>query len=321
MEFKNQFKKIFLPVFGVMVLGVQLVRAETVSGVCPFDDNVKQWLMLDDAGKEDKPPVPLIPEISPQSFGTMRTSLFIMSNASTGCGLFSDNDHHAAGDLDGYLLIGSNVTNSVDGAYLPRNYDNDVGSTDQDLPLRRVDALQVFESIPFNSALNSIGHFARSESACHYRGFNTSCAYEAQYYGETGEIGVSFLIGSDGSLPDSNGDGTNQPLEIHGLGVAAPFYDCATGNLDYIVGTEGFDSDSYYVVRHKLVEGKLKFITATPRSAGPVAVRLATDSTVNFDVIQLSCSEVLYQVQGKFDPKDLSIGGLIIDQLGSFSIP
>lgn len=39
------------------------------------------------------------------------------------------------GDLDGYLLIGSG--NNVDGAYLPRNYDNDIPGQNADLPLRR----------------------------------------------------------------------------------------------------------------------------------------------------------------------------------------
>ena len=39
------------------------------------------------------------------------------------------------GDLDGYLLVGSG--NNVDGAYLPRNYDNDIPGQNADLPLRR----------------------------------------------------------------------------------------------------------------------------------------------------------------------------------------
>ncbi len=41
------------------------------------------------------------------------------------------------GDLDGYLLIGSIAGGSIDGAYLPRNYDNDIPGQNADLPLWR----------------------------------------------------------------------------------------------------------------------------------------------------------------------------------------
>ena len=50
----------------------------------------------------------------------------------------ADWDDVLSGDLDGYLLIGSDAL-LVDGAYLPRNYDNDSPGQDADLPLRSPD--------------------------------------------------------------------------------------------------------------------------------------------------------------------------------------
>ncbi|MEM7459919.1 MAG: hypothetical protein AAF331_10685, partial [Pseudomonadota bacterium] len=40
-------------------------------------------------------------------------------------------------DLDGYLLIGSSTSGSIDGAYLPRNENSDRTKGASDLPLRR----------------------------------------------------------------------------------------------------------------------------------------------------------------------------------------
>jgi len=63
-------------------------------------------------------------------FGNTRMSMFVVGNFEA-----EFNDDINDGDLDGYLLIGSVANGSVDGAYLPRNYDNDLGQPD--LPLRR----------------------------------------------------------------------------------------------------------------------------------------------------------------------------------------
>jgi hypothetical protein len=69
---------------------------------------------------------------SPAGFGGTRSSMFITGNfeAENLSTVFD-------GDLDGYLLIGSLENNAVDGAYLPRNYDNDIPGQNADLPLRR----------------------------------------------------------------------------------------------------------------------------------------------------------------------------------------
>jgi len=65
-------------------------------------------------------------------FGTTRGSLFVR-------GTFGAEfvDEISAGDLDGYMLVGNAATSSIDGAYLARNYDNDVAGQNADLPLHR----------------------------------------------------------------------------------------------------------------------------------------------------------------------------------------
>ncbi len=69
---------------------------------------------------------------TPQDFGATRTSMFLR-------GTFEAEfvDDVFAGDLDGYLLIGNPANTSVDGAYLPRNYD--MPGQEADLPLWRGD--------------------------------------------------------------------------------------------------------------------------------------------------------------------------------------
>jgi hypothetical protein len=62
----------------------------------------------------------------------VRSSMFIVG---TFIAEFQDNVFD--GDLDGYLLIGDKATGSIDGAYLPRNYDNDIPGQNADLPLYR----------------------------------------------------------------------------------------------------------------------------------------------------------------------------------------
>lgn len=67
------------------------------------------------------------------SFGNTRSSLFVRGSFDAE---FQDDVFN--GDLDGYLLIGNAASGSIDGAYLPRNYDNEMCTTrDADLPLMR----------------------------------------------------------------------------------------------------------------------------------------------------------------------------------------
>jgi hypothetical protein len=68
----------------------------------------------------------------PSSFGQTRMSMFLRGSFEAE---FLDDVFN--GDLDGYLLVGDYVTGSVDGAYLPRNYDNDIPNQNADLPIRR----------------------------------------------------------------------------------------------------------------------------------------------------------------------------------------
>ncbi|MCG8375913.1 MAG: hypothetical protein MI702_05485 [Chlorobiales bacterium] len=65
-------------------------------------------------------------------FGQTRMSMFVVGNFQAE---FIDDIFD--GDLDGYLLVGSRTSGSVDGAYLPRNYDNDIPGQNADLPIRR----------------------------------------------------------------------------------------------------------------------------------------------------------------------------------------
>jgi len=64
------------------------------------------------------------------AFGDVRMNMFVTGGFET---LYNDDIY--LGDLDGYLLIG--LGTSIDGAYLPRNYDNDIPGQNADLPLRR----------------------------------------------------------------------------------------------------------------------------------------------------------------------------------------
>lgn len=89
-------------------------------------------------------PAPSDPTVPADSFGTTRSSMFVR-------GTFEPEflDFVFAGDLDGYLLIGDAVSGSVDGAYLPRNYDNDIPGQNADLPLSRSKrALNTVKSLP-----------------------------------------------------------------------------------------------------------------------------------------------------------------------------
>lgn len=72
------------------------------------------------------------PNLPADEYGKTRSSLFVR-------GTFPAQflDDVFSGDLDGYLLIGNQSTSSVDGAYLPRNYDNDIPGQNADLPLWR----------------------------------------------------------------------------------------------------------------------------------------------------------------------------------------
>lgn len=109
--------------------------------------NLKTWVLIegDDGiatltgrgGNNDGEVVVLEPDdpnMSSADFGTTRTSLFVRG---TFAAEFSDNVND--GDLDGYMLIGNATTLSIDGAYLPRNYDNNPELVGQnaDLPLWR----------------------------------------------------------------------------------------------------------------------------------------------------------------------------------------
>jgi len=76
-------------------------------------------------------PNPVNP-VEPESFGQTRMSMFVRGTFEA-----EFNDGVYGGDLDGYLLVGEFVTGSVDGSYLPRNYDNDIPCQNADLPLRR----------------------------------------------------------------------------------------------------------------------------------------------------------------------------------------
>jgi len=76
-------------------------------------------------------PAPDDPNAGPESFGSTRMSMYVRGTFDA---QFSDDINN--GDLDGYLLIGSISAGSIDGAYLPRNYDNATGQN-ADLPLRR----------------------------------------------------------------------------------------------------------------------------------------------------------------------------------------
>lgn len=68
----------------------------------------------------------------PDSFGVTRSSMFVRGTFPV-----EFRDDLFLGDLDGYLLIGSLASGSIDGAYLPRNYDNDIPGQNADLPIWR----------------------------------------------------------------------------------------------------------------------------------------------------------------------------------------
>jgi hypothetical protein len=82
------------------------------------------------------------------AFGTTRASLFVRGTFSAE---FLDDAY--SGDLDGYLLIGSQ--NDIDGAYLPRNYDSELcQNRNADLPL-----LRNSEGKRVNAAKTSFGYW------------------------------------------------------------------------------------------------------------------------------------------------------------------
>jgi len=89
-------------------------------------------------------PSPSDPVVDPASFGATRMSMFLR-------GTFEAEflDEVFDGDLDGYLLIGSG--NNVDGAYLPRNYDNDIPGQNADLPLNRSKRAETGRNLPITS--------------------------------------------------------------------------------------------------------------------------------------------------------------------------
>jgi hypothetical protein len=91
-------------------------------------------------------PSPSDPAVPADSFGVTRMSMFV-----TGSFEAEFINDIFDGDLDGYLLIGSSATGSVDGAYLPRNYDNDVTGQDADLPLNRNKRVSAGTDLPINS--------------------------------------------------------------------------------------------------------------------------------------------------------------------------
>lgn len=70
--------------------------------------------------------------LTPADLGTTRTSMFLRGTFETE--YFED---VTLGDLDGYLLVGNRATNSIDGAYLPRNFDNSKIYQNADMPLLR----------------------------------------------------------------------------------------------------------------------------------------------------------------------------------------
>lgn len=77
-------------------------------------------------------PTPDDPNAGPEAFGSTRMSMYVRGTFDAE---FLDDIYN--GDLDGYLLVGSISSGSIDGAYLPRNYDNDIPGQNADLPLRR----------------------------------------------------------------------------------------------------------------------------------------------------------------------------------------
>jgi hypothetical protein len=88
----------------------------------------------------------------PSSFGQTRMSMFIRGTFEAE---FLDDVFN--GDLDGYLLVGDLVTGSVDGAYLPRNYDNDIPGQNADLPIwRSKRANDVLQNVPITTTRASI---------------------------------------------------------------------------------------------------------------------------------------------------------------------
>ncbi len=71
-------------------------------------------------------------------FGVNRSSMLVVSAFVNGGFGAEFLDNVFSGDLDGYLLIGSDT--DIDGSYLPRNYDHDIPGQNADLPLRRSSA-------------------------------------------------------------------------------------------------------------------------------------------------------------------------------------
>jgi hypothetical protein len=97
-----------------------LIEDEGVAGFVPMSDGYTDMIV----------PEPDDDSVDPDSFGTTRMSMFVVGSFTA---TFSDDVFN--GDLDGYLLIGKD--SDIDGAYLPRNYDNDIPGQNADMPLRR----------------------------------------------------------------------------------------------------------------------------------------------------------------------------------------
>jgi hypothetical protein len=85
------------------------------------------------------------PTVPADSFGVTRSSMFLRGSFEAE---FLDEIY--SGDLDGYFLIGSG--NNVDGAYLPRNYDNDIPGQNADLPILRSKRADAGRNLPIESS-------------------------------------------------------------------------------------------------------------------------------------------------------------------------
>jgi hypothetical protein len=104
-------------------------------------NNQRTWLLIDGdqgpgfygTGSVDGQfvaPQPSDPSVDPASFGTTRMSMFVIGSFDA-----TFDDEIFIGDIDGYLLIGRE--GDIDGAYLPRNYDNSIPNQNADLPINR----------------------------------------------------------------------------------------------------------------------------------------------------------------------------------------
>lgn len=120
-----------------------------------YTRNQKTWLMIQNesgvvtingaGGNNAGEVVEMTPDsgdLTSADFGVTRSSLFVRG---TFPAEFLDDVYN--GDLDGYMLVGNQATLSIDGAYLPRNYDNDIPGQNADLPLWRSKAAPQIKKI------------------------------------------------------------------------------------------------------------------------------------------------------------------------------